>query len=72
MAGPDSLATMRERPRGVRAPEAGHLERVGHASAGGQGKVLQVAVDVVVRNQHRLALAQQLGGMRGERFALTA
>ncbi len=41
--------------RGMVAAEARHLERIGHAAAGLQCKVLQVTVDVVVGDEHRVA-----------------
>ncbi len=47
-----------QRARRVIATEARHLERVGHATARFQRKVLQLAVHVVVRNQHRIVLRQ--------------
>ena len=43
---------------GVVAAEARHLERIGDAAAGLERQVLQVAVDVVVRHQHGVALLQ--------------
>jgi len=41
------------------AAEAGHFQRVGNAAAGFLGQVLQVGVDVVVRDQHGVAFLQQ-------------
>ena len=43
----------------VVAAEARHFQRVGHAAAGFLGQVLQVGVDVVVGDQHRVAFLQQ-------------
>ena len=41
------------------APEAGHLQGIGHAAAGFVGDVLDVARYVVVRHQHGVAFPQQ-------------
>jgi hypothetical protein len=59
-----------QRLRRVVAAEARHLQRVGHAAAGGQRQVLQVAVHVVVRHQHGAAGLQQLGGALTQAGAL--
>ena len=56
----ESHAGHDQRMRRVVAPEARHLERVGHTAAAGQRQVLDVAVDVVVRDQHRI-LRDELG-----------
>jgi hypothetical protein len=48
--------------RGVLVPEARHLERVRYRSAACLRKILQVRMDVVVGDQHRIALAEQLFG----------
>ena len=53
------------------APEARHFERVGNTAAGLEREVLQIGIDVVMRNQHRAQLAQQLrrtGFQRGALF----
>ena len=44
----------------VIAAKSGHLERIRDDAAGLIGKVLHVLVDVVVGDQHRFALLQQL------------
>ena len=44
------------------AAEAGHLERIGDAAAGLERQVLQVAVDVVVGDEHGVVLLQQFLG----------
>jgi len=49
-----------QRLRAVGAVETRHLERVGDAAAGCECQVLQVAVDVIVRDRHRVA-----GGRHG-------
>jgi hypothetical protein len=41
------------------APEARHLERIGDAAAGFLGQVLQVGVDIVVRDEHRFTFLEQ-------------
>ncbi len=57
--------------RGVVAAEARHLERIGHTSAALLRQVLQIAIDVVVRDEHGVVFAQQrLGaGLRGGALA---
>ena len=43
------------------AAETGHLERVGDAATGLERQVLQVAIDVVVGDEHRVARSKFLG-----------
>ena len=43
----------------LRAPKARHLQRIGDAAAGFLGKVLNVGVDVVMREQYGAPLSEQ-------------
>ena len=56
--------------RRVIAAEARHLQRIGDAAAGLVGQVLQVAIDVVMRHQRRIVLAQHAANLRLEAHAL--
>jgi hypothetical protein len=48
-----------QRRRGLRPPKTRHFERVCHAAAGLLGEVLDVGLDVVVREQRRVPLFEQ-------------
>ncbi len=44
------------------AAKARHLQRIGHAAASFQRKVLQIAIHVVVRHEYGVVLLEQSGG----------
>ena len=50
--------------------EAGHLQRIGYAAAGFLGKILQLGIDVVMRDQHGLFFLQQATDLVFQRSTL--
>ena len=59
-----------QRRRGLRPPETRHLERVRHAATGLFREILDIGLDVVVREQHRAALFEQASDARFQVAAL--
>ncbi len=46
--------------RGVITPETRHFQGIRHASAGFLGQILQIGVDIIMRDQYRLLFFQQM------------